>query len=171
MARLEHELEVIGRAGFVNYLLVVADIVRFARGRGSPVGPGRGAVAGSLAAWCLGITEIDPLRHGLPFERYIDPRLVSSPDFEDHSPGLDHAVPELMGRHREDGPEMRREVGYPPLPPGRHRPEFTPDDIDAHQRWVEDNTWSPEKDDGNGGIRPDWRTANHLSRADWSGRD
>jgi DNA polymerase-3 subunit alpha len=82
VARLEHELEVIGRAGFVNYLLLIADIVRFARGRGIPVGPGRGPVAGSLATWCLGITEIDPLRHGLPFERFLNPERPSVPDID-----------------------------------------------------------------------------------------
>ncbi len=82
VARLGHELDAIGRAGFVNYMLVVADIVRFARGRGIPVGPGRGAVAGSLAAWCLGITEIDPLRHGLPFERFLNPERPAVPDID-----------------------------------------------------------------------------------------
>jgi len=104
VARLGHELEVIGRAGFVNYLLVVADIVRFARGRGLPVGPGRGAVAGSLAAWCLGITEIDPLRHGLPFERFLNPERPVPPDIDiEICPSCRPAILEhLRERHGRD---------------------------------------------------------------------
>lgn len=99
-------------------------------------------------------------KHGLPFERYTDPRALRGDTWETHGNPYSHAVPELEGRHREDGPEMRREIGRNPIsPPGRHRPEFAPEDMDAHQRWVEDHTWSPEKDNGNGGIRPDWRTA------------
>lgn len=82
VARLGHELETIVRAGFVNYMLVVWDIVRFARERGIPVGPGRGPVAGSLAAYCLGITDIDPIRHGLSFERFLNPERLVAPDID-----------------------------------------------------------------------------------------
>ncbi|MBU4459022.1 MAG: DNA polymerase III subunit alpha [Verrucomicrobia bacterium] len=82
VARLGHELETIIRVGFVNYLLVVWDIVRFARERGIPIGPGRGAVAGSLAAYCLGITDIDPIRHDLPFERFLNSEKPVAPDID-----------------------------------------------------------------------------------------
>lgn len=80
--RLEFELDAITRMGFADYFLIVADFVRFAKDKGIPVGPGRGSGAGSLVAWALGITEIDPLRHGLLFERFINPNRVSLPDFD-----------------------------------------------------------------------------------------
>ncbi len=80
--RLSYELNVIRRSGFVNYFLVVADFVRYAREQGILVGPGRGSGAGSLTAYVLGITEIDPLRYSLSFERFLNPERVSSPDFD-----------------------------------------------------------------------------------------
>ncbi len=80
--RLAQELDVIHHTGFVNYFLVVWDFVHFARARGIPVGPGRGSGAGSLVAYALGITGVDPLRHGLVFERFLNPERVSPPDFD-----------------------------------------------------------------------------------------
>jgi DNA polymerase-3 subunit alpha len=81
-SRLRHELEIIRQTGFESYFLIVWDFIRFARQQGIPVGPGRGSGAGSLVAYCLGITNIDPLRYGLLFERFLNPERVSPPDFD-----------------------------------------------------------------------------------------
>ncbi len=80
--RLEYELSVIEKMGFVNYYLIVWDFIRYAKSVGIPVGPGRGSGAGSLCAYCVGITGIDPLRYGLLFERFLNPERVSMPDFD-----------------------------------------------------------------------------------------
>ena len=80
--RLDYELGVLERAGFVSYLLIVWDFIHFAKQRGIPVGPGRGSAAGSLAAYVLGITDIDPLQYGLIFERFLNPERVSPPDID-----------------------------------------------------------------------------------------
>jgi DNA polymerase-3 subunit alpha len=82
MDRFHHELAMIERTHFVNYFLVVWDFVRFARDSGIPVGPGRGSGAGSLVAYALGITAIDPLRYGLIFERFLNPERQDPPDFD-----------------------------------------------------------------------------------------
>jgi DNA polymerase-3 subunit alpha len=81
-ARLEIELNVICPMGFAGYFLIVADFIRWARENGVPVGPGRGSGAGSLVAYVLGITDIDPLQHDLLFERFLNPERVSMPDFD-----------------------------------------------------------------------------------------
>lgn len=80
--RLAYELSVIIDMGFAGYFLIVADFTGFARKSGIPVGPGRGSGAGSVAAWSLGITDIDPLRFGLLFERFLNPGRISMPDFD-----------------------------------------------------------------------------------------
>jgi len=80
--RLQHELDVIGRMGFPGYFLIVADFIRWAREHDIPVGPGRGSGAGSLVAYGLGITDIDPIEHVLLFERFLNPERVSMPDFD-----------------------------------------------------------------------------------------
>jgi DNA polymerase-3 subunit alpha len=80
--RLETELGVIRSMGFPGYFLIVADFMRWARENGVPVGPGRGSGAGSLVAWVLGITDLDPLQHDLLFERFLNPERVSMPDFD-----------------------------------------------------------------------------------------
>ena len=80
--RLDYELGVLEKTGFVSYLLIVWDFIHFAKERGIPVGPGRGSAAGSLAAYVLGITDIDPLQHGLIFERFLNPDRVSPPDID-----------------------------------------------------------------------------------------
>ena len=80
--RLEIELGVICQMGFSGYFLIVADFIRWARSNGVPVGPGRGSGAGSLVAYCLGITDLDPLAHDLLFERFLNPERVSMPDFD-----------------------------------------------------------------------------------------
>ncbi|GAB4542475.1 MAG: DNA polymerase III subunit alpha [Thermodesulfovibrionia bacterium] len=80
--RLETELNIIDKMGFSSYFLIVWDIIQYAKGRGIPVGPGRGSAAGSLVAYSLDITEIDPLRYGLLFERFLNPERVSMPDID-----------------------------------------------------------------------------------------
>ena len=80
--RLASEIETINRMGFAGYFLIVADFVQWARDNGVPVGPGRGSGAGSLVAFSLGITRLDPIKHGLLFERFLNPERVSLPDFD-----------------------------------------------------------------------------------------
>ena len=80
--RLDYELGVIARMGFPGYFLIVADFIQWAKSQGIPVGPGRGSGAGSVAAWALTITDLDPLRFGLLFERFLNPDRVSMPDFD-----------------------------------------------------------------------------------------
>ena len=81
-ARLRTELDVIVRMGFAGYFLIVADFINWARRNDIPVGPGRGSGAGSVVAWALGITDLDPLQFGLLFERFLNPERVSMPDFD-----------------------------------------------------------------------------------------
>jgi DNA polymerase-3 subunit alpha len=81
-SRLEYELDVIKRCGYSGYFLIVWDFIRFARERDIPVGPGRGSSAGSLVAWALQITGIDPLEYRIPFERFLNPERVSMPDID-----------------------------------------------------------------------------------------
>ena len=81
-ARLEREVSVIQTMGFSGYFLIVSDFIKWANAQGIPVGPGRGSGAGSLVAWALTITGLDPLRFGLLFERFLNPERVSMPDFD-----------------------------------------------------------------------------------------
>ncbi len=81
-ARLDFEIETIIKMGFPGYFLIVADFIRWAKENGVPVGPGRGSGAGSLVAYSLGITDLDPLRYALLFERFLNPERVSMPDFD-----------------------------------------------------------------------------------------
>ncbi len=80
--RLEFEIAIINRMGFGGYFLIVADFIKWAKENGIPVGPGRGSGAGSLVAWSLTITDLDPIRLGLLFERFLNPERVSMPDFD-----------------------------------------------------------------------------------------
>ena len=80
--RLEYELSVIDKMGFNAYFLIVSDFVSYAKGSGIPVGPGRGSGAGSLVAFCVGITDVDPMKFDLLFERFLNPERVSMPDFD-----------------------------------------------------------------------------------------
>ena len=80
--RLDYELAMIDRMGFSGYFLIVADFIQWAKAHDIPVGPGRGSGAGSVVAWSLGITDLDPLRWGLLFERFLNPERVSMPDFD-----------------------------------------------------------------------------------------
>ena len=80
--RLEYEIGVISRMGYVNYYLIVWDFIRYAKENGIPVGPGRGSGAASIAAYCLHITEVDPMQYSLIFERFLNPERVSMPDFD-----------------------------------------------------------------------------------------
>ena len=80
--RLEYEIGVISKMGYVNYYLIVWDFIRYAKENGIPVGPGRGSGAASIVAYCLHITEVDPLKYALIFERFLNPERVSMPDFD-----------------------------------------------------------------------------------------
>src|SRR6266403_892485 len=82
LKRLDYELGVLEKTGFVSYLLIVWDFIHFAKERGIPVGPGRGSAAGSMVAYVLGITGIDPLQYGLLFERFLNPDRISPPDID-----------------------------------------------------------------------------------------
>ena len=104
-ARLGEEIAMIREMGFCGYFLMVAEIVNWARERGIPVGPGRGSAAGSLAAYCLGITGIDPIPYNLLFERFLNPERVNLPDIdidfcqERREEVIDHVV-SLYGREK-----------------------------------------------------------------------
>ena len=80
--RLEYEISVISRMGYVNYYLIVWDFIRYAKESGIPVGPGRGSGAASIVAYCMHITEVDPMKYALIFERFLNPERVSMPDFD-----------------------------------------------------------------------------------------
>ncbi len=80
--RLEYELSVIKQMGYVDYFLIVGDFIRYAKEKGIMVGPGRGSAAGSLVAYCLGITNIDPIKYNLLFERFLNPERISMPDID-----------------------------------------------------------------------------------------
>lgn len=80
--RLDYELDIVRKMGYVDYYLIVNDFIQYAKSQGIPVGPGRGSGAGSLAAYCIGITGIDPIKYDLIFERFLNPERVSMPDFD-----------------------------------------------------------------------------------------
>ena len=82
LQRLEYEINVISRMGYVNYYLIVWDFIRYAKESDIPVGPGRGSGAASIVAYCLHITEVDPMKYALIFERFLNPERVSMPDFD-----------------------------------------------------------------------------------------
>ena len=103
--RLDFELDVIIKMGFSGYFLIVADFIQWAKAQGIPVGPGRGSGAGSVVAWALTITDLDPLRFGLLFERFLNPERVSMPDFDidfcqDRRDEVIRYVQEKYGRDR-----------------------------------------------------------------------
>jgi DNA polymerase-3 subunit alpha len=103
-ARLEFELDTIIQMGFPGYFLIVADFINWAKTNGVPVGPGRGSGAGSLVAYSLGITELDPLRYDLLFERFLNPERVSMPDFDIDfcQDGRDRVIEYVKGKYGAD---------------------------------------------------------------------
>ncbi len=80
--RMSYELETVEKMGYTDYYLIVADFVSYAKSKGIPVGPGRGSGAGSICAYCMGITDLDPMKYNLLFERFLNPERVSMPDFD-----------------------------------------------------------------------------------------
>jgi DNA polymerase-3 subunit alpha len=102
--RLDLELGVITKMGFAGYFLIVADFIQWAKDNGIPVGPGRGSGAGSLVAYALGITELDPIRHDLLFERFLNPERVSLPDFDIDfcMDRRDRVIEYVTGRYGQD---------------------------------------------------------------------
>ncbi|MEG1175860.1 MAG: DNA polymerase III subunit alpha [Ruthenibacterium sp.] len=81
-ARMDYEISVIDHMGYINYYLIVFDFIHYAKSRGIPVGPGRGSGVGSICAYCIGITDVDPVQYNLLFERFLNPERVSMPDFD-----------------------------------------------------------------------------------------
>ena len=102
--RLQHELDVIIRMGFSGYFLIVADFIKWAKRNDVPVGPGRGSGAGSLVAWVLSITDLDPIKHDLLFERFLNPERVSLPDFDVDfcMEGRDRVIDYVTQRYGQD---------------------------------------------------------------------
>ena len=80
--RLDHELAIITEMKYASYFLIVSDYIKWAKENDIPVGPGRGSGAGSLVAWCLSITDVDPIKFNLIFERFLNPDRISMPDFD-----------------------------------------------------------------------------------------
>ena len=80
--RLDHEIEIINKMNYASYFLIVSDYIKWAKSKNIPVGPGRGSGAGSLVAWCLSITDVDPIKFNLIFERFLNPDRISMPDFD-----------------------------------------------------------------------------------------
>src|SRR5438105_4429279 len=103
-ARLEFEIQTIVQMGFAGYFLIVADFINWAKSNGVPVGPGRGSGAGSLVAYALGITDLDPLRYDLLFERFLNPERVSMPDFDIDfcQDGRDRVIDYVRRKYGED---------------------------------------------------------------------
>lgn len=104
MERLEFEVAMIIRMGFPGYFLIVADFINWAKSNGVPVGPGRGSGAGSLVAYCIGITDLDPLRYDLLFERFLNPERVSMPDFDIDfcQDGRERVIEYVRGKYGEE---------------------------------------------------------------------
>lgn len=102
--RMNYEYDVITRMGYVDYYLIVWDFIRYAKEHDIPVGPGRGSGAGSLCAYCIGITDIDPLKNGLLFERFLNPERVSMPDFDIDFciEGRQHVIEYVVRRYGSD---------------------------------------------------------------------
>lgn len=101
--RLERELDIIQKMGYASYFLIVWDFISYARKKGIPVGPGRGSAAGSLVSYCLGITDIDPVKYNLLFERFLNPERISMPDIDvdfckDRRAEVIHYVAEKYGQ-------------------------------------------------------------------------
>ena len=119
-ARLEFETDTIVQMGFPGYFLIVADFINWAKNNGVPVGPGRGSGAGSLVAYALGITDLDPLRYNLLFERFLNPERVSMPDFDIDfcQDGRDRVI-EYVKEQVRRATRCRRS---PPSAPWRRRP-------------------------------------------------
>ncbi len=80
--RLQYEIDMIAKMGFVDYFLIVSDFIGYAKSQGIPVGPGRGSAAGSIVSYCLAITDLDPIHYSLYFERFLNPERVSMPDID-----------------------------------------------------------------------------------------
>ncbi|MDR1472506.1 MAG: DNA polymerase III subunit alpha [Synergistaceae bacterium] len=102
--RLDYELGVIEQMGFPGYFCIVSDIIAYARGMGIPVGPGRGSAAGSLVAWSLRITDLDPIAHGLLFERFLNPERISMPDIDTDisDRGRDEVISYIVEKYGSD---------------------------------------------------------------------
>ena len=103
-SRLDMEIEVIKKSNFAGYFLIVSDFIKYAKEHNIPVGPGRGSAAGSLAAYCLKITEIDPIKYDLMFERFLNPERISMPDIDSDFciNGRDEVIKYVAGKYGEE---------------------------------------------------------------------
>ena len=108
--RMRHELSVIQKMGFAGYFLIVGDFIGYARKQGIPVGPGRGSSAGSVVAWSLGITGVDPIEYDIIFERFLNPERISMPDIDVDfcMRGRDEVIRYVAQRYDEEGEDGRR---------------------------------------------------------------
>ena len=115
--RLDFEIETILKMGFPGYFLIVADFINWAQSNGCPVGPGRGSGAGSLVAYSLNITDLDPLRYNLLFERFLNPERVSMPDFDidfcqaNRDRVIDYVKAEVRPRRGQPDRDLRHDGG------------------------------------------------------------
>ena len=109
LEKLRYEMGMIRKMGFVDYFLIVSDFIAYAKNHGIPVGPGRGSAAGSMVSYCLNITDLDPVKYNLYFERFLNPERVTMPD-------IDIDFPPPPGGHRLCLPEVRGR----PCGPDRH---------------------------------------------------
>ena len=101
--RLDYELKIVIQMGYSGYFVIVADFIQWSKKTTSPVGPGRGSGAGSLVAYSLGITDLDPIRYGLIFERFLNPERVSMPDFDiDCQQGRDKVIDYVKKKYGAD---------------------------------------------------------------------
>ena len=114
LERLEYEIGVISRMGYVNYYLIVWDFIRFAKDNGIPVGPGRGSGAASIVAYCMHITEVDPMKSALIYERFLNPERVSMPDidmdFGDTRRGEVVELAKAIAAHKSDPAEIAEAI-------------------------------------------------------------
>ena len=108
LERVEYELNTIKSMGYVDYFLIVWDFINYARQNGIAVGPGRGSAAGSVVSYCLRITNVDPIKYDLIFERFLNPERVSMPDID-----IDFCYERPSGGHRLCKPKIRRRQGLP----------------------------------------------------------
>jgi DNA polymerase-3 subunit alpha len=150
--RMEHELGVITSMGFAGYFLIVSDFISYARKNGIPVGPGRGSAAGSLAAYGLGITGVDPIEYDIIFERFLNPERISMPDIDVDfcMKGRDQVIRYVADKYDGEGDEGKRWCPRPWGSPSRPRSSSLPSCAPAWRRTVRSGS-SSRRDVGSRG--------------------
>ena len=118
--QLEYEMAMIRKMGFVDYFLIVSDFISYAKNNGIPVGPGRGSAAGSMVSYCLNITDLDPMKYHLYFERFLNPERVTMPDIDiDFCIRRRQEVIDYVSR-KYGADHVAQIVTFGTMPPGRH---------------------------------------------------